>query len=59
MKSFQRWQQLFNFGNEIRIIDHLANEKEMKLEQQVPANDGDEDILVRAFEDILFFSNSL
>jgi len=31
----------------------------MKLEQQVPANDGDEDILVRAFEDIVFFSNSL
>ena len=26
----------------------------MKLEQQVPANDGDEDILVRAFEDIVF-----
>ena len=24
----------------------------MKLEQQVPANDGDEDILVRALEDI-------
>ena len=23
----------------------------MKLEQQVPANDGDEDILVRALED--------